>query len=294
MTSIDRTERIDLRQARESNATVDPPDLGMKSLSLLFAILWAAGPAAAGVRFETAIRDAKGGSTPLHTTWIQDGMARIENTERPGATLFRDDSLILLDPKTQTYRVIDSATLERLAQSWRHAISEARAMLDVMTPAQRSATEKSLRERGIDLNALGRPAPLLETRSEGEGRFDGRPCRIWKVLRGGVPTKEFCTVPLETYPGAAEAREVTQKISALLGKIVEGMPLGSSVQGSTIQAPDDAADVQGQIVVTRHFNDGVPADEAIVLVEWTQENFPADRFEIPITFRRQEILPREP
>jgi len=255
------------------------------------AALCTASLAHAGLRIETVTRDVKTGKEQsLQVMQVQDGMARMEsNSGRNTASIFKNDTMYVLDAQRKTYTAIDRATLERTANTMGQAMEQMRAQMAAMPPERRAQMEQMMKQNG--LGAMTEPAktPVVDVKaSGGSGTHQGKSCKLWDMTRDGAPSQQLCVVPFSALQGSNELRALAEKMQAWLA----GMsgPLKQMIGDNPMQqSPDIANKLGGFPVITRQYKDGVLSSEETTVKTWQTQKIDAALFEIPAGYTKQEM-----
>src|SRR5690349_11394690 len=105
----------------------------------------------AGLRIESVTRNAQTGQEqPLQVMKVQDGMARMESRGMfTSASIFKNDTMYVLDGQRKTYMALDRAALERTANSMKQAMEQMRAQMEAMPPERRAMMEQMMKQNGM-------------------------------------------------------------------------------------------------------------------------------------------------
>jgi hypothetical protein len=266
-------------------------------MALTFVALLAASSVHAGVRIETVTRDtATGKDVATNVLQVQDGMARIEsgriesNSARSSASIFKNDTMYVLDGQRKTYMLLDRATLERTANSMNQAMEQMRAQMAAMPPEQRAKMEQMMKQNGMGgmAGTGSQTAPVIDAKAVGgNGTYQGKSCKLWNVTRDGVLSQQLCVVPFSSLPGAGEMRELSKKMQAFLNSLTG--PMRQMMNNQAMQSPDLANKIGGFPVITRQYKDGVLSTEESVVNSWQTQKIDAAQFEIPAGYTKQEM-----
>jgi hypothetical protein len=266
-------------------------------LILICGALLTASSVHAGVRIETVTRDTVAGKDiSTNTMQVQDGMARIESTRtdsngsRGSVSIFKNDTMYVLDGQRKTYMVLDRATLERTANSMNQAMEQMRAQMAAMPPERRAMMEQMMKQNGMGGMAGmdSKPAPVIDAKAAGgNGSYQGKSCKLWNVTRDGALSQQLCVVPFSSLQGASELRELSKKMQAFL----EGLsgPMRQMMNNQAMQSPDLANKIGGFPVITRQYKDGALSSEESVVKTWQTQKIDASQFAIPAGYIKQEM-----
>ena len=266
----------------------------MKRYPLALILCFAGAAAHAGVILETVSRNGEGQETAVTTTQIDKGMARVEKvqtgqTAAESATIFKHDSLCILNHTKKTYIDVDRQSLQRATGGVDSALKQVEGRLSTMSPEQRAMIEKMM---GNKLSAGEKPGQLLPQltrtiRTEHVGTYT---CQVWEGQRDGVKVVEHCVVPYAQLSGGAQLAEV-------LGKVAElAEDLQSGFQSQTLRTTlgnefEGYKQLDGYPVLTRTFSDGKVQHERVLR---SVRNSPvsASSFEVPSGYSKQDLLKR--
>jgi hypothetical protein len=261
------------------------------SFSIILVALLSAKAVNAGVRIESVTRNVQSGQEQSQQVMqVQDGKARIEGG-RDSVTIFKNDTLYILDGQRKTYMMMDRAAIERTANSMNQAMEQMRAQMASMPPEQRAMMEQMMKQNGMGA-ALGAPAtkaPVLDAKATGSnGSYQGKSCKLWDTTRDGALSQQLCVVPFNTLQGASELRELSAKMQSFLNSLTGPMRqmLGNSPMQ---QSPELAKKLNGFPVITRTYRDGVLTPEETVVKSWQSQKIDAALFEIPAGYTKQEM-----
>jgi hypothetical protein len=260
-------------------APLPPRDHPMKTCLLVSAICFA-GPASAGVRFETVIRDT-GTQAPKSTqvTEVQDGAVR--STSPEGAVLLKGGKMIMIDDRHKTYTEMDQAAMEAYANKANAAMAQMQEQLKNMPPAQRAQMEKMM--GGMKMPGTSAGSMVFDAKDTGRSdTVEGRKCRIWHFTQDGNVIDEMCVVPFSSLPG----KEDMQKTMKQLAEAFAGM--ANAVPGAAEQVKVRNS-VNGYPVRSRPYLNGKPQGIESVLKSWTETNIPAATFQVPAGYKKKDL-----
>ncbi|HZF16264.1 MAG TPA: hypothetical protein VE046_10010 [Steroidobacteraceae bacterium] len=249
--------------------------------------------AQAGVYIGGVVRDtASGAERPGVDMYFEGGKARIEDLrgERPGVTIFRDDTLYMLDPKKKTYMAMTKADIDQLAGQMGGAMAEMQAQLASLPPEQRAMVEQVMKGKGGGMPGEGesKPPVITATDSGKSESVNGKSCRTWNIKSDDVLIRQLCVVPYASVPGTAEMREVVQRLSVMTEKLTEaakqfGVNAGDALSGM--------AHVDGMPILMRSFTDGEPDGTESIVKEWATRANPSSLFEVPSDYKQRKAGP---
>jgi hypothetical protein len=252
----------------------------MKRLSAV-AIVLIASSATAGVRIETIRRDMKTlvASGNSQVVLVQDGKVKFAGSPK-GAMVLKEDTLYIIDDEHQNYRTMTREQMEKMATQASAAISKVQEKMKNMSPEQRAQMEKLMGKLPGAQSGM-KPADYEAKDTGKSDTSDGRKCRLWNILKNGVPHEELCVVPFSTLPG----KEDMQKTFKQLAESFQGMAPGKKDNSVAAHSA-----VDGYPVRVRNFEkDGTFAANEMVLKSWTEVTVPSSTFEVPAGYRKQEL-----
>lgn len=248
----------------------------------LIAVL--AGSAHAGTVIEMVNRDLDGQQKEtVMTTYAQSGQLRIEAGDRDGFSLFKEDSLYVVNNRDKNYVVMDRAALKRMAD----AISPAMKLLAQMPPEQRAQMEKMLGQNAS--GALGGGAKQEVRKTSRTGSAAGHTCSYVEILKAGVVEDELCIVAPGTLKGGDELMAAAQKMSAMLQDAFKDLDAPQLKQMMDEQTALYTK-VGGIPVLSRHYSNGKPVSES-TLRSSRSETLPATTFAVPAGYAQREFIP---
>ncbi len=243
--------------------------------------LFIATAAHAGVRFETVNRDIKtqAAQGPGQTALIQGGMARF-GVNATGSMILRDGKVFFVDDQRKTYRELDKATMQGYSSQTNAAMEQMQERMKKMTPEQRAQFEKLM--GGMMPGAAAPKNDVWTSKDTGKGAtVDGRKCRTWHLLRNGQLAEELCVVPLSTLPGKEDLEDTFRRLAEAFEGFTAGLPGADSAKARNA--------IKGYPVRVRTYMDGKPTGTEQVLKSWTEESVPAAAFDIPASYKKQEM-----
>jgi hypothetical protein len=255
-----------------------------------FAMVVAYDTAYGGVYIESVTRDKlSAAETSTQRMYVQDGMARIESSLSASITLFKGETLYVLDTTRKTYMAMDAATLERTMGAMSDVMKKMQERLASMPPEQRAMMENMMKQNGMP--GAGGPAkavvfdaiPLAATE-----RAAGRSCKSWDITRDGAPHSQVCVVPYAGLPGKDDIQALAQRMSALLAKLPEN--LRGQYNGNPLQQNNAlSAKLNGVPFITRNYRNGVLDGKETLVKTWQEQAVATKQFEIPADYVKQEM-----
>jgi Domain of unknown function (DUF4412) len=221
------------------------------------------------------------------TVSAQDGNLRAESSDRDGATIFKDDTLYVLNSKDKTYNAMDRASLQKMAEQISPALKQMQEQLAKLPPEQRAQVEKM----------MGQSAPGATKEKTQEFRKTSRTdkvagysCSYVEMLEDGVLQSEFCVVPTGTLKGSADLMAAAQKMQVMINDMLKSLDSPWLKQMISRQQTN-YAQLGGIPVLTRRFENGKAVAET-TLRSIRSESLPASTFEIPPGYTKQDMMQR--
>lgn len=154
--------------------------------------------ALAGTSFDMTARDmAHPGAAPyVSRHFVQNGQSRIDMADGVIA-LFKDQSIITLDPKTHTVRINNEATRDRTLARMAAQVDALRQKAAALPAEQRANMEQVT----TFLQNTYRTIPREYTATPRSEVVDGHECRIWTETEQGAKRLELCVARFGEIPG---------------------------------------------------------------------------------------------
>jgi hypothetical protein len=275
----------------------------ISAIATCFALLLA-GTARAGVYMELGdLEVASGKLTPQHKLYAQQGRLRMESVDGHTIALFRDNAMVLLDPSSRSYRVLDKATMDQFAGKANDMMSAMQARLASLPPDQRAAMERAMQGMGASMPGAA-AAPKSHTYDAEDtgtsGSAGGRSCHLWNALRDGKRTEQLCVVPTGSLPGMSDVEDSFRSAAAFSAQMQEALQargglmgsIGANAGGALSQGLSLMQKIGGMPVATRRYDSstGALAATESVMTQWQQRSIDAAQFEIPAGYTRKEFM----
>ncbi|MGH8262225.1 MAG: hypothetical protein ACRETU_03940 [Steroidobacterales bacterium] len=259
-------------------------------LALALGCALAAFNAQAGLYVGRVVRDtASGAERPGIEIYLQDGMARVEDLrgKRPSVTIFRDQTLYVLDPKRKTVRALTKADIDRMAGQVAGGMSDVQrqmqAELAKLPPDQRAKAEKMMQQHPMPGTGISKPR-LIAVKDAGRNEsVNGKNCHVWNVLRDDVLIAQHCVVPYGSLAGSDEMRTTVARISAMTEKLTQSVRQMNAASGNEFSGADR---INGVAVLTRTFTDGEADGTESIVTEWATRSNPASLFDVPAGYTK--------
>jgi hypothetical protein len=259
-------------------------------LALALGCALAAFNAQAGLYIGRVVRDmASGAERPGVDLYLENGMARVEDLrgKRPSVTIFRDDTLYVLDPKKKTVRTMTKADIDRMAGKMASGMSDAQRQLQAelakLPPDQRARAEQMMQQHPMPGTGNAKPrVTTVQDTGESESA-KGTHCRVWNVLRDDVLIAQHCVVPYASLAGADELRTTVARLSAMTEKLTQSVRQMGAASGNEFSGADR---INGVPVLTRTFTNGQPDGTESIVSEWATRSNPPSLFDVPGDYKQ--------
>jgi hypothetical protein len=240
--------------------------------------------ATAGTSFDMTARDLTYPTVPPSVThyFVQNGQTRIETADGVLA-LFKDQSIISVDPENRTVRINKGATRDRTLALMVAQVDALRRKAAKLPAGQRAAME----ERAASMETLRletyKTIPREYAPTHRREEVDGHECRIWTETELGAMRLELCVVPVGEIPGGDEILAAMKTLSEYpaFGSVVAlGVQFGYGEWWPGI------ASLEGLPILVREFEHGHAASEFTITK--LHSGVPVDtRFDIPKDYQQQ-------
>lgn len=251
-----------------------------KLACIAVAMLWTA-PVPAGVRIETASRDAQthaliegGGEVLL----IQDGKVSSARGNSSSTTLIDGTTFYVLDRDRKTYYVMDDAAIRKAAAQAAAMQKEMQERVRKMPPEQRAMMEQGM---GAQMPGIFGKKDEYEWKDTGQDEtVDGWRCHTWNLLRNGAVQEDHCVVPFASIPGHEDLARANRDLW-------DAFVAGTAGLISVTEYADARKSLDGYGVRLRLLDvDGKPRGNETVVIRCVEESLPTSTFEIPAGFRK--------
>jgi hypothetical protein len=271
----------------------------MKSLivTTLALGLFASGAAAQGVVIHGSSKDLATGKVTTELTYVQNGMARMENLDAQGKltdyTIFRDQTFWDVDVSEKTYKRIDKAGMQQAMQQVNAMMAQMKANMANM-PADRRAMMQQMLDRlqgkgGEATAAAMKPIWKDDGKTEQVGSFS---CHDWSTEVAGTVDSQMCVTPWSSVPNGDQISQVMHQAKALLEDMISLSPFPAVTKQLEEQSPMAFAAEHGLPVVSRDYVGGKPLTEDTVTgVE--KQSIDASKFEVPKGYKEKPLFTPE-
>jgi hypothetical protein len=240
--------------------------------------------AATGTSFDMTARDLTYPTIPPTVThhFVQNGQTRVQ-TANGVVALFKDQSIITVDPKNRTVRINKGGTRDQTLALMVAQVDALRRQAANLPADQRAAME----ERATSMETLRletyKTIPREYAPTHRREVVDGHECRIWTETDAGAVRLEICVVPVSDIPGGDEILAGMKTLSEYpaFGSVVAlGAQLGYGEWWPGI------ASLVGLPILVREFENGQAASEFTITN--VRPGVPVGRrFDIPKTYQQQ-------
>jgi uncharacterized protein DUF4412 len=219
------------------------------------------------------------------TVFAQDGHLRADSPANNGATIFKDDTIYVLNTKDKTYSALDRASMQKMAEQISPALKQMQEQLAKMSPEQRAQMEKMM---GRSMPGVGEEKKREFRKTSRIDKVAGYSCTYVEMLEDEVLQDEYCVVPSGALKGSADLMAAAQKMQAMLNDMLKTLDSPWMKQMVERQTTN-YAQLGGVPVLTRRFENGKAVAE-MTLRSIRSESLPAATFEIPAGFTKQEMM----
>jgi hypothetical protein len=218
--------------------------------------------ALAGTSFDMTARDlAHPGAAPyVSRHFVQNGQSRIDMADGVIA-LFKDQSIITLDPKTHSARINREATRDRTLARMAAEVDALRQKAATLPADQRAKMEQSTTFLQNFQSETYRTIPREYSVTPRSEVVDGHECRIWMETEKGAKRLELCVVRFDAIPGADDILAGMKTLSeypAFGSLMALGVQFGYGEWWSGI------ARLEGLPILVREFEQGHPTSEVAI------------------------------
>jgi hypothetical protein len=241
----------------------------------------------AGAYLETTTGDpAAKQAGQVNKMWFDGGRMRTENGGRgEGAiAIFKDKAMYVLDPKTQSYRKIDKATVDQMAAKLADARKQMQAAMANMPPERRAMMEKMMGQMGGAAGAATEGPKRALTKTGRTETVAGIKCTVREASVGGEKVEELCAAPAGSVTGGGEMMKTLREVGEMLKAFTQSFGAGSKMDNDW----RDMETVNGVPILTRDFSGGKVTSETRLAVA-RKESIPAGQFDVPAGYTEKQI-----
>jgi hypothetical protein len=256
-----------------------------KVLFLLTFGALAAGTAHAGVYVEMVNHDlARDTRDIAQKMYVQGGRGRFVDPDGR-ATIIKDGTLYMIDDAQKTYVVFDKPTMDALAKQLNAVMEQAKEQISKLPPDARAQAEEQLAQQMPGMASDKKW--VVEAVDTGKSdKVDGRNCRLWDVKRNGELDDQLCVVAYGEMPGKENFQSVFADFAKAFEEMAKSVPMLSGAMTNEFAAQ---ARVNGFPVRSRAYENGKLVDQEQVVSVWREEKFPADMFEVPTGYKKEQL-----
>jgi hypothetical protein len=240
--------------------------------------------AATGTSFDMTARDLTYPTIAPSVThhFVQNGETRIETADGVIA-LFKDQSIITVDPENRTVRFNKGATRDRTLARMVAQVDAVRRKAANLPAEQRAAMEaRAASMENLRLETY-KSIPREYASTHRSEVVDGHECRIWTETEAGATRLELCVIPVSEIPGGDEILAAMKTLSEYpaFGSVVAlGVQFGYGEWWPGI------ASLEALPILVREFEHGHVASEFTITN--VHSDVPVDtRFDIPKDYQQQ-------
>lgn len=221
------------------------------------------------------------------TFYFQDGAFRTEQSDETQVSLFRGQTMYLLNTQKKSYRRIDKAQMQQVGDQLAGMREKMQEQMAKMSPEQRAMMENALGGLGAGGADAKRKLPVFSVRDT--GRSDsaaGYSCRVWEILSDGNKEHEVCAAAAGSFPGGNDMMKSMREIGDFLSGLANNFGGKSNAIGgywSQIQRID------GVPLITRDFDSSGKPDGEMRMVAVKSENLPATLFAVPAGYTEKQL-----
>ena len=257
----------------------------MKRIFLIAASLLVARAATAGVYVETVDHNMSTNTTTLfQKMYLQDGAGRIVDSSGR-ASIFKGNTMYVVDDADKSYIVFDKATMTVLAKKMNDEMARVKDQLAKLPAEQREQMEASMGKiPGMGASDQKWTVEALDTGKS--DKVDGRVCKLWDIKRNGELDEQVCVVPFAALPGKENFQSVFGNFSKVFDEMSKSIPMLAGMMGNEFAVH---MKTNGYPVRMRSYENGRLAPEETVMKVWREEAVPAAAFEVPAGYQLKQM-----
>lgn len=256
-----------------------------KALFLMSIGALVAGTAHAGVYVEMVNHDLSSGTRDIaQKMYVQGGRGRFVDPDGR-ATIIKDGILYMIDDSQKTYVVFDKPTMDALAKQLNVVMEQAKEQISKLPPDARAQAEAQLAQQMPGM--ADDKKWVVEAVDTGKSdKVDGRSCQVWDMKRNGELDDQLCVVAYGALPGKENFQSVFADFAKAFEEMAKSVPMLSGAMTNEFAAQ---AKVNGFPVRSRAYENGKLAELEQVMSVWREEKFPADLFEVPAGYKKEQL-----
>ncbi len=258
----------------------------IRHLWIVMACCGCASTAIAGAVLESESRDLTASSTPaaIIKTFAQGDQLRVESSDaRDGVMIFKNDALYHINHEDKTYRMLDRASMQRMAEQINPALKQLEEQLAQMPAEQRAQIEKMMGQQA----GMTKPKPQDVRKTGRSGKVGSDACQYVELVEDGVVIAEACVAAPGTLRGGDELMSAARKLTALMQDMMSAVDAPWVKQMVNNQTANFDK-LGGVPLLLRQFNKGAAVHE-VRMKSLRSEALPANLFEPPANYARQDM-----
>lgn len=213
--------------------------------------------------------------------WFDGGRMRTESGGKGEGSIaiYKNNAMYVLDPASKSYRVLDKATLEKLAGQLAEARKKMQSSLAGLPPEQRAKMEK-LMGGGDSSKRVLKNTGRTET-------VAGFKCTVWEASEDGKKEEEICAAAPGSVPGGEDMMQTMRSVGEMLKGFTQNV--GGGAAENTWR---DLETIKGMPIMMRTFDGATVASENKLTLA-RKESVPAAQFEVPAgyTEKKMPVIP---
>lgn len=267
--------------------------MALRLLATVLVLLSA--PAFAGVVFEFELVDATDPAAEPDriNASVEGERIRMDVKGPRGANadmIFLGDrhEMLAVDHDSQTYVLIDDATIDQISSQLSQLEAQIQEMLKDVPPEQRAAVEQMMKQQ---MPSTGGAEPVTEIRSTGEsGEKNGYSAREFELYRDGRREKSFWVTDWDNIEGGRDAARAFGSMAEFVQELQDAMPDFAKSSAVGTNAYEHLEELGGFPVVTIDYApDGSVMGESH-LKRSRIEALDAGEFEAPDGYARKTLV----
>jgi hypothetical protein len=226
----------------------------MKSiLPTTIAFTVAAVPMFAGKRIQFETTDLTTNKVTSHEILLDADRLRINDADSVVMFLTKGgERLVILDKKTNTYREMDQAYMDQMAQQ----MGAINAQMKGMSPEQQAQMEAMMAQmmKGKAGAALAAQTAATTYTAKGSGTVAGIGCTNYDGVKQGAKVAEICAAQPAALKLSASDFQVLDKIRQFSARATSNMPQGLGQMVPRMSITESG--INGMPISTTHFENG--------------------------------------
>ena len=233
------------------------------------------------------LKTADGPEGDLATISLEPDRLRMNNPQ--GEMIYRADlhKVWMIDAQDHTYRELTPESMQQMRSQMSAAMAQMQQSLQSMPPEQRQRIEAMMAKRGMPGGNPAQPKQVTWTKAGASKTVGQWSCMPYKMSVNGADQATMCIAKLSDVGLTRDDMKAFISFSAFMQ---QGMPGGGS---ATAMYDFDAMSKQigfdGVPVETTHAEPGGPAEVVGTLQSVEHKSIPADTFELPGGYTKQDM-----